>query len=73
MGVAYIITSWLLAQVLELIFDSFGTPDWVMKSILVLMAVGFIFVSIFSWVYELTAEGIKRESEIDRSASAEAS
>jgi TolB-like protein len=68
-AIAYIITSWLLAQVLELIFDSFGTPDWVMKSILVLMAVGFIFVSIFSWVYELTAEGIKRESEIDRSAS----
>ena len=35
---AYIVVAWLVAQVLQLIFESFGTPEWVMKTVLVLMA-----------------------------------
>ena len=39
-GIAYIVVAWLVAQVLQLIFESFGTPDWVMKTVLVLLATG---------------------------------
>jgi hypothetical protein len=42
-GIAYIIAAWLVAQVLQLVFESFGAPDWVMKSVLVLLVVGLPF------------------------------
>ncbi len=68
-AIAYTITAWLVAQVLQLLFESFGSPDWVMKTIIVLMGFGMVFALIFAWAYELTPDGIKRESEIDKSRS----
>jgi len=68
-GVAYIVVAWLVAQVLQLVFESFGTPDWVMKSILVLLAIGLPLALFFAWAFEMTPEGIKREHEVDRSQS----
>jgi len=68
-GIAYVIAAWFVAQVLQLIFDSFGTPDWVMKTLLVLLATGLPFALFFAWAFELTPEGLKRESEVDRAAS----
>ena len=68
-GAAYIIIAWLVAQVLQLIFESFGTPDWVIKTVLVLLATGLPFSLFFAWAFEMTPEGIKREHEIDRSQS----
>ena len=67
--IAYIVVAWLVAQVLQLIFESFGTPDWVMKTVLVLMAAGMAFAVFFAWAFEMTPEGLKREHEIDRSES----
>ncbi|MDX1460519.1 MAG: hypothetical protein R3348_05630 [Xanthomonadales bacterium] len=68
-AVAYLVTAWLVAQVLELLFDSFGTPDWVMKTIIVLMGFGLIFAVIFAWAYELTPDGIRREVDVNRDES----
>ena len=68
-AIAYLVTSWLVAQVAELAFDSFGTPDWVMKTLLFLLAIGLPFALLFAWAFELTPEGIKREKDVDRSAS----
>jgi TolB-like protein/Tfp pilus assembly protein PilF len=68
-GAAYIIIAWLVAQVLQLIFESFGTPDWVIKTVLVLLAAGLPFSLFFAWAFEMTPEGIKREHEVDRSQS----
>jgi serine/threonine-protein kinase len=60
-GIAYVIIAWLVAQVLQLVFESFGTPDWVMKTILVLLVTGLPFALFFAWAFEITPEGIKRE------------
>jgi len=68
-GVAYIVVAWLVAQVLQLVFESFGTPEWVMKTILVLLATGLPLALFFAWAFEMTPEGIKREHEVDRSQS----
>ena len=62
-GVAYVLIAWLVAQVLQLVFESFGTPDWVIKTVLVLLVVGLPFALFFAWVYEITPEGIKRDNE----------
>jgi len=68
-GVAYIVVAWLVAQVLQLVFESFGTPGWAIKSVLVLLAIGLPFALFFAWAFEMTPEGIKREHEVDRSQS----
>jgi len=68
-GVAYVVAGWLLAQVVELAADAFGAPPWVLKLVVMIIVVGLVPVLIFSWVYELTPEGIKREVEVDRSQS----
>ena len=66
-GIAYLIVAWAVAQVLELVFESFGTPDWAIKAALVLLAAGFPFALFFAWAYEITPEGLKRDHEVDRS------
>jgi TolB-like protein len=68
-AIAYVVISWLLIQVIGLAAESFEAPVWVMKMIITLIAIGFIPTLFFSWAFEITAEGIKKESEINRDAS----
>jgi len=66
-GIAYLVIAWLVAQVLQLVLETFATPDWVMKTVLVLLATGLPIALIFAWAFELTPDGLKREHEVDRS------
>jgi TolB-like protein len=68
-GIAYVVVAWLVAQVLQLVFESFGAPDWAIKSVLVLLATGLPFALFFAWAFEMTPEGLKREHEVDRTQS----
>ena len=68
-AIGYVVSSWLLAQVADLVLENIDAPDWVMQTILLVLALGFPVVVFFSWAYEVTPEGIKRESEIDRTQS----
>jgi TolB-like protein len=67
--IGYVISCWLLAQVADLVLENIGAPAWVMQAILLVFALGFPVVVFFSWAYEVTPEGIKRESEVDRTQS----
>jgi TolB-like protein len=66
---AYVVLAWLMAQVAELLLDAFGAPAWVLKTLLALLLVGFPIAVFFAWAFELTPEGVKRESEVDRERS----
>ena len=68
-AIAYAIVAWLIAQVAELALDSFAAPDWVIKTILLLLVIGFPVALLLAWAFELTPEGLKREKDVDRSAS----
>jgi TolB-like protein len=68
-GLAYVIAAWLIIQILEIVLESFGSPEWVMKTVLVVLAAGLPFALIFAWAFELTPEGIKRERDVDRDES----
>jgi serine/threonine-protein kinase len=72
MAVAYIVVSWLLIQAASILFPTFEAPAWIMKVFVVVLALGFPIALIFSWAFEITAEGIRRESEVapERSLSA---
>jgi TolB-like protein/Tfp pilus assembly protein PilF len=66
---AYIVTSWLVAQVAELAADSFEAPGWVMKMFITLLALGLPFAVIFAWAFEMTPDGLRKEKEVDRAQS----
>jgi len=68
-GVVYLIAAWLLAQVADLMLESFHAPDWVIQAILVVLIIGFPLALIFAWAFELTPEGLKKEKDVDRSQS----
>ncbi len=68
-GIAYAVTGWLLIQVSDILLESIGAPSWVLQTLFVVLAVGFVIALFFAWAFELTPEGVKRESEVDRSQS----
>ena len=68
-AVAYAVIAWVIAQIAELAFDSFDAPSWVLKSVLVILALGFPLAVFFAWAFELTPEGVKKQAEVDSSKS----
>ncbi len=65
----YLVGAWLIVQVAETLLPIFGTPGWALKTLVVLLALGFVPALVFSWVFELTPQGLKRDSEIPSSDS----
>ena len=57
-GFAYLFIAWLVAQVLQLVFESFGTPGWAIKTVLVVLAAGFPLALFLAWAYEITADEV---------------
>ena len=60
----YLVGAWLIVQVSGTVLPMFGAPDWLPRSIVILVAIGFVPTLIFSWVFELTPGGIKRDAEV---------
>lgn len=52
-------------QVAATVFPAFGLGDNAVRGTIIVLAIGFVPALVFSWVFELTPEGLKRESEID--------
>jgi TolB-like protein len=69
MGIAYIVVAWVLLQAIDFGLDIISAPNWVMQVFFLASIVGLPVVLIFAWVFEMTPEGLKRESEIDPSQS----
>src|SRR5438128_2899183 len=60
----YLVGAWLLTQVAGTVLPMFGAPDWLPRSIVILLVIGFVPALIFSWVFELTAQGLKRDEDV---------
>ena len=65
----YAAAGWLLVQIATQVLPVFDAPTWTMRVVVVAVVLGFPFALVFSWFYELTPEGLRRENEIDRSQS----
>ena len=68
-GIAYLIASWVLLQLTDVLIDLLGLPDIAGKFVVLLIVIGFIPALIIAWAFELTPEGIKKEKDVDRSES----
>ncbi len=68
-GLAYLAASWVILQIIDVVQPILVLPEWAPKLILVILLVGLVPILLFSWAFELTPEGIKREEDVDRSSS----
>jgi len=63
-GIAYLVVAWGVAQVGELVLDTYDAPGWIMQAILAVLAIGFPVAVILSWVFDLRWDGLHRESDL---------
>ncbi len=61
----YLVAAWLIIQVANNILPVFGTSPWVLKTLIIALAIGLLPTVILSWVFELTPDGLKRDAEVD--------
>ncbi len=66
---AYAIVSWLILQLTDVLMSLLSLPEWVGGFVFLLLVIGFLLALVLSWAYELTPEGLKKEKDVDRSAS----
>src|SRR3954447_10814466 len=60
----YLVGAWLVVQVAGTVLPMFGAPDWLPRSVVILLAIGFLPALIFSWIFELTPQGLKRDEDV---------
>jgi TolB-like protein/cytochrome c-type biogenesis protein CcmH/NrfG len=60
----YLVGAWLVVQVSGTLLPMFGAPDWLPRTIVVLLAIGLVPVLLFSWIFELTPDGLKRDADV---------
>jgi len=69
MVVLYVVSAWLIMQVAEVVIGLANLPEWIGPTILGLLAVGFPIALVFSWLFELTPEGISLEKNVEAAES----
>jgi TolB-like protein len=68
-GVAYAIVAWLLIEVAHTAFPTLQLPGWTTTLVTVLLIMGLPVALVIAWAFELTPDGIKRDSDVDRTES----
>ncbi|MBL0028107.1 MAG: hypothetical protein IPO95_03120 [Rhodanobacteraceae bacterium] len=65
----YLVGAWLVTQVAATVLPLFDAPEWMARSVVVLLAIGFVPALVIAWVFELTPEGLKRDADVDPAVS----
>ncbi len=65
----YLVAAWLVVQVASTVLPAFDLPSWLLRAIITVLAIGLVPALVLAWVFELTPEGLKRESEVIRAES----
>ena len=65
----YLVAAWLLVQVASTVLPAFEAPAWAVRTLIIVLAIGFVPALVFAWVFELTPEGIKRDADVPLHAS----
>jgi serine/threonine-protein kinase len=61
--IAYGLVAWLIAQLAEFAVDTFGAPDWVLRTFVVLLLLGLPVAIVLAWAFDMTPAGIKKTSD----------
>jgi len=69
---AYLVASWLLIEVSATLEETLRLPEWADSLLAMFLILGFPLALFFSWAYEITPDGIKREKDVDAAESSRA-
>src|SRR5438105_301695 len=64
-AVAYAVVGWVIAQIATQIFPLLEIPNWIVRLVIILIAIGFPIALVIAWAFEATPEGIKRTEVAD--------
>jgi TolB-like protein/Tfp pilus assembly protein PilF len=68
-SVAYMIVSWLLLQIADVILPTFVAPPWVMQVLVFFLVLGLPVAILLAWAFEMTPDGIKATSAVEETQS----
>lgn len=63
-GIGYIVSAWLIVQIADVLLPVFDAPDWIVRALIIALAVGFPIALALSWFFEITPTGIKRTEDV---------
>ncbi len=64
-AVAYAVVGWLVIQISSTVLPTFHAPEWVVQTLMVIVAIGFPIALVIAWAFEATPQGIKRTEAAD--------
>ncbi len=63
--IAYLAISWVIIQIASIIFPVFDAPNYSLKALIYFLCVGLVLWIAFSWVYDITDQGIKKTDDLE--------
>jgi adenylate cyclase len=64
-AILYVVVCYLILESFSVFIHVLGSPEWIGRTVAVLMVLGFPAALIFAWVFEMTPEGLKPTAEVD--------
>jgi adenylate cyclase len=68
-AILYLVSCWLILEPVHVIFHMLEVPVWANRLVIIMMAIGFVPVTIFAWVYETTPDGLKPTVQVPQAQS----
>ena len=63
-GMAYIVASWVVIQIGDIIASNYEAPAWVMGVVITFVIAGLPIVLFFTWTFAITTDGVRKESDL---------
>ena len=70
LAATYALVAWILIEAGSVLLPTFGVPEWFFRVYVLVILGGFVVSLVLAWVFEVTPDGVKLDSEIDRSKQA---
>jgi adenylate cyclase len=64
-AIAYLLVAWLIVQVADIVLSTFDAPLYIMKTLMVIVIIGFPLNLIFAWIYDFTPKGFKKTEHVE--------
>ncbi len=65
-AVTYVVSGWLVIQIADVLVDAFNGPGWLLQMLITAVAIGLPCALVFSWFFDISADGIKRTRRYSR-------
>jgi serine/threonine-protein kinase len=63
-AIAYLAAGWVILQVASMVIPAFDIPGWTLRLLVVVVALGLPLALVLGWFYELTPDGLVRETPV---------